>query len=172
MIPYRVYEIYLWEGQSQFVIFLPLLLVIIVGGVVVYWRSKRGRHPRGISKWLAAFGGLAFIGSASGAIYQMILALTYTGFTVEAVITMLITAVSIVLGIITLWYALRSKPSLTLLRRTGLIIIGLVALFTWSGLYLGPALLISAALVPSPNGSSKTAPDRASHGRQELDSKV
>ena len=148
LIPYGVHEIYLWEGQSRFIVFLPILLVIIIGGVIAYWRSKRGKHPRGVSKWLAAFGGLAFIGSAVGTTYQMLLALNYTGFTVEAVITMLIAVVSIVLGVLTLWYALRSKPILTLQRRAGLFVIGLVALFAWSGLYLGPALLIAAALVP------------------------
>jgi len=148
LIPYRVHGIYIWEGQSQLIVFLPLLLVIIIGGLIVYWRSKRGKHPRNISKWLAAFGGLAFIGSAVGTIYQMLLALNYTGFTVEAVITMLIAVVSIVLGILALWYALRSKPNLTIWRRVGLVVIGLVALFAWSGLYIGPALLIAAALVP------------------------
>jgi len=149
LIPYRVHEIYIWEGQSQFIVFLPLVLVMIIGGVFVYWRSKRGKHPRGVSKWLAAFGGLAFIGTAVGTTYQMLLALNYTGFTVEAVITMLIAVVSIVLGVLTLRYALRSKPNLTIWRRVGLVVIGLVALFAWSGLYLGPALLIAAALVPS-----------------------
>ena len=149
LIPYRVHEIYVWEGQSQFIVFLPLILVIIAGGMIVYWRSKHGKHPRGTSKWLAAFGGLAFISTAVGTTYQMLLALNYTGFTVEAVITMLIAVVSIVLGVLTLWYALRSKPILTLRRRAGLFVIGLVALFAWSGFYLGPALLVAAALVPT-----------------------
>jgi len=148
LIPYSVYEIYVWEGQSQFVVFLPFLLIIIVGGVIVWWCSKRGRHPRDISKWLATFAGLAFIGTFAGTIYQMLLALTYTGFTIEAVVTMLIAAVSATLGVLTFWYALRSKPILTLRRRAGLVVIGLVALFAWSGLYLGSALLIAAALVP------------------------
>ena len=148
LIPYSVYEIYVWEGQSQFVVFLPFLLIIIIGGVIIYWRSKRGRYPRGISKWLAAFAGLAFIGTGAGIIYQMVLALNYTGFTAEAVVTMLIAAVSAALAILTLWYALRSKPILTLRRRVMLIITGLVALFAWSGMYLGPALLFAAALVP------------------------
>jgi len=50
LIPYRVHEIYVWEGQSRFIVFLPLLLVIIAGGVIAYRCSKRGNHPRGISK--------------------------------------------------------------------------------------------------------------------------
>jgi len=149
MIPYSVQEIYVWEGQSPFIIFLPLVLVMIIGGVFVYWRSKRGKHPRGVSKWLAVFGGLAFIGTAMGTTYQILLAINYTGITVEAFITLVIVIASIILGVLTLRYALRSKPNLTIWRRVELVVIGLVALFAWSGFYLGPALLIAAALVPT-----------------------
>jgi len=148
LIPYRVQDIYTWEGQSRFIVFLPLLLVIIVGGAIVYRRNKRGKHPKGISKWLSAFGGLAFIGTALGTIYQILLAFNYTGISVEAVITLLIVIVSIILGILALRFALQSKTNLTIWRRFGLVAIGMVALFVWSGLYVGPALLIASALVP------------------------
>ncbi|MFC2042455.1 hypothetical protein ACFLTV_03080 [Chloroflexota bacterium] len=148
LIPYRVQDIYTWEGQSRFIVFLPLLLVIIVGGAIVYRRNKRGKHPMGISKWLAAFGGLAFIGTALGTTYQILLAFNYTGIKAEAVITLLIVIVSIILGTLALRFALRSKPKLTTWRRVGLLVIGLVALFVWSGMYVGPALLIASALVP------------------------
>jgi hypothetical protein len=148
LIPYRVQEIYVWEGQSRFIVFLPLLSVIIVGGLIAYRRSNQGRHPRGISKWLATFGGLAFVGTALGITYQILHAFTYTGITAEAIITLLIVIISIILGLLTLRFALRSKPKLTIWRRVGLVAIGVVALFTWSGLYMGPALLIASALVP------------------------
>jgi hypothetical protein len=45
-------------------------------------------------------------------------------------------------------YAVRNKPDLTPRRRVVLILIGMIALFGWSGLYIGPVLAISAALVP------------------------
>ncbi|MFC1933441.1 hypothetical protein ACFLXU_07500 [Chloroflexota bacterium] len=148
LIPYRVHGIYVWEGQSQLIIFLPILLVVIIGGVIAYRRSKRGQHPRGISKWLATFGGLVFLGTAAVTIYQILFVFTRTGITVEAFITLAIVIVSIILGILTFRYALRVKPNLTIWRRVGLLVIALVALFTWSGLYLGPSLLVAAALVP------------------------
>jgi len=148
LIPYRVHEIYVWEGQSRFTVFLPLLLVVIVGGGIAYRRNKHGKHPRGISKWLTTFGGLAFIGTAMGTTYQILHTFIYTGITAGAIITLLIVIVSIILGLITLRFALRSKPKLTIWRRVGLVAIGIVALFTWSGLYMGPALLIASALVP------------------------
>ena len=148
LIPYRVHGIYVWEGQNQLIIFLPIILVVIIGGVITYLRTKQGYYPRGVSKWLATFAGLAFLGTAAGTIYQIVFAFTHTGITVEAFITLAIVTVSIILGLITLRYALRRKPNLTIWRRLGLLVIALVALFAWSGLYLGPGLLIVAALVP------------------------
>ncbi len=148
LIPYSVQEIYSWEGQNQFIIFLPMLLVLVVGGAILHWRRRRGKNPNGISKLLAAVGGLLFLGSALGTIYQMSLALNASGLAGEAIVTLIVAAISIILGVITLRYALRNKPDLTIPRRVGLIISGVIALFLWSGFYLGPALVIVAALIP------------------------
>jgi hypothetical protein len=148
MIPYNVHVVYVWEGQNRFVTLLPIILTVVIGGIILYWRSRRGVAPKGVSKWLAAFAGLAFLGSAASTIYQMLVAFSVTGATGEAAFTLIFVAISIVLGVLTLMYAVREKPSLTVWRRVALIAIGVVALFTWSGLYFGPALAISAGLVP------------------------
>lgn len=148
MIPYNVHTVYTWEGQNLFVTYLPLILVLAVGGITLYWRSKRGRGPRGTSKWLAALAGLAFLGTTVGIIYQMLLALGATGYTNEALFTLIFVIIGIVLGVLTLMYALREKPSLTVGRRVVLIVIALFALVGWAGLYLGTTLAILAALVP------------------------
>jgi hypothetical protein len=149
LIPYSVQEIYSWEGQNKFIIFLPMLLVLIVGGAIILYRRRRqGNNPNSISKWLAAVGGLLFLGSALGTIYQMSIALNASGLAGEALITLIIAAISIVLGGITWRYALRTKAALTVPRRVGLIISGVIALFLWSGFYLGPALVIVSALMP------------------------
>jgi hypothetical protein len=79
----------------------------------------------------------------------MFLTFTVTGFHGEAMITLIIFVFSVILGVVTLLYAVRDKPILTTRRRIGLIITGLIALFLWSGLYIGTALAIAAALVPS-----------------------
>jgi len=148
MVPYSAQEIYRWEGQNQFIALLPIILTLIIGGVILYWRSQRDRAPQGVSKWLAAFAGLAFLGSAVSIIYQVLLAFNVTGVTGEALITLILIIISIILALFTFMYAIRSKPTLTLWRRVVLIVIGIIALFLWSGLYIGPALVISAALVP------------------------
>jgi len=147
-IPCKVLTIYTWEGQNRFITLLPIILALIIGGIMLYWRNKKGMAPKDISKWLAAFAGLMFLGSAASTIYQMLLAFSITGVSAEALFTLLFVAISIALGVITLLYAVRHKPALTLWRRVVLIAVGVIALFGWSGLYLGPALAILAALVP------------------------
>ncbi len=148
MITYNVHITYIWEGQNLFVTLLPIILVLIIGGIIFYWRNRKGMAPKDASRWLAAFAGLMFIGSALSIIYQMVLAFSITGVSGEAVFTLLFVATSIVLGIIVLLYAIRHKTVLTLWRRVALIAIGVMALFVWSGLYLGPALAVLAAMVP------------------------
>jgi hypothetical protein len=85
----------------------------------------------------------------------MLLAITVTGFALEAAITVVIAIIGIVLAIIALLYAVREKPLLTIGRRVGLAIIGVFALFVWSGFFLGPALAILAAIVPPYNPTKK-----------------
>jgi len=152
MVQYSVQKVYAWEGQNQFVALLPIILVLVIGGIILFLRSRRGRAPKGISKWLASFAGLAFLGSGVSILYQMFLTFSVTDFDRQAMITLILFVFSVILGVVTLLYALRDKPILTTRRRIGLVITGLIALFVWSGLYLGTALAIAAALVPPYSG--------------------
>ncbi|UCC16652.1 MAG: hypothetical protein JSU58_09855 [Dehalococcoidales bacterium] len=149
LVPYSVQKVYHWEGQNPFVVLLPILLVLVIGGVIMSYRVRKGRAHLDLSKWLAYFAGLAFLGSGVSIVYQMVLTFTVTGVHGEALITLIFVVLSVILGAVTLLYAVREKSTLTPWRRTGLILTGLIALFVWSGLYLGPALVIAAALVPS-----------------------
>jgi hypothetical protein len=149
MVQYSVQKVYAWEGQNRFVALLPIILVLVIGGIILYFRSRKGRAPKGISKWLASFAGLAFLGSGVSILYQMFLTFSVTGFCGQALITLIFVAFSVILGVVTLLYAVRDRPILTTRRRIGLVTTGLIALFMWSGLYLGTALAIAAALVPS-----------------------
>ena len=149
MIPYNVHTTYVWEGQNRFVTYLPLILTLTIGGIMLYRRSRQGKAPRGVSKWLAAFAGLSFIGTTLGIIYQMLLALAVTGYTADVVFTLMFVVVGTVLGVLTLLYAVREKAALTPGRRVALILLGMLAIVGWAGLYLGTTLAILAALVPS-----------------------
>jgi hypothetical protein len=132
-------------------------LTLVIGAIIFALRNRRQKSPQGISKWLAAFAGLAFIGSAASILYQMLLAVGVTGATEEIGFTLIFVAISIVLGVLTLRYAVRDKPILTTRRRVALIVIGVAALFVWSGLYFGTALAILAALLPDRTSLNRKA---------------
>ncbi len=148
LLPYTVHSTYVFEGQNSFVTYLPLILTIVIGGIILYWRSRQGKAPKGISKWLAAVAGLAFLGTTVGIVYQMILAMTVTGYSPDIIFTLIFIVIGIALSVLTLLYAAREGPTLTSGRRIGLIVIGIFALVGWSGLFLGTALAILAAVVP------------------------
>jgi hypothetical protein len=155
LVPYHLQMVYLWEGQSGFIILLPFVGTIAAGGLLLYWRAEKGKGPSGWAKWLAAIGGVAFLGGAANIAYQMGLALCITGFQTEAFATVGFLMVGVILGALTLWLTLRSNRPLTLWRRAALIVIAVSGLLFWAGLYLGPVLvLISAIIKDSSHGQA------------------
>jgi hypothetical protein len=150
-IPYSVHTTYVWEGQSLIVTYLPLILVLAVGGLIFYRRSRQGKAPDTLSKWLAAAAGLTFLGTALGILHQMILAMTVVGFESQVIFTLIFVAIGAALGMLTLNYAAREETKPTLGRRVGLAVIGVAALVGWAGLIVGSALVILAAILPSYN---------------------
>jgi len=149
ILPYDLLLVFQWEGQNMFLVLLPMILALALGGTVLYWYNIKGKGPKhSVSKWLAAFGGLAFLGSAGINLYQMSLALSITGWVQEALFSIIFIAVPLILSILALRYAFQDKAKLTIWYRLGLIVIGMIGLMLWTGLYLGPLFLIAAALMP------------------------
>jgi hypothetical protein len=147
LIPYDVRTTYSWEGQNQIIVLLPVIVTLILGGLWFYWRNKKGEDPKSLSKWTAAFAGAFFLSSAINVMYQIFLALSVTGFTNEAFITLMFAIISITFSIIIFLYALRGKSAKTHKWTILLFVIGVAGLFTWSGLYFGTILLFISAIL-------------------------
>jgi hypothetical protein len=147
LLPFNCRRIYAWEGQNQFLTLLPLILTLVLGGLLLGRRSRLGRAPLGSSQWLAAFAGLFFIGTALNAVAKMLWSFAAARITEEALITLLVVAVPTLLGTLALIYATRGGTLLTCWIRILLISIGIVGLFSWCGLYFGPAMAIAAGSV-------------------------
>ncbi len=149
LIPIDIHTTYAWEGQNYWVTWLPYILTLLVGGLLIFL-LRRGKSPRTLSQRLSAFAGLAFLGTSISLLYQMVRTITVTGFATEAVITLIIILLGVVLGYFALRYALLADTLLTAGRRVILIIIGVAALIVWSGVFLGTILVIVSALLPQP----------------------
>jgi hypothetical protein len=151
MIPFSVHNTYAWEGQDLFITYLPIILTVVIGSILLFVRKGKGKGPTGLSKWLAAFAGLTFLGTSLSILYQMVLALSTTGFTAAVTLTIIISAIGIVLSLFALLYALSKIQVLTIGKRILLIIIGIISIFSWSGLFIGAFLVMLAAVVPPYN---------------------
>jgi hypothetical protein len=150
MLPYDLQLVFVWEGQNIFVVLLPLILSLVLGGMLIHWRTTKGKGAKDdLSMWATAFGSLAFIGYAGIDAYQMIFALTKTGWDPGALVSILFLLLPLALGAIGLRYALKQRAKTTIYHRLALVAIGVVGLMLWTGLYIGPALMVLAAILPS-----------------------
>jgi len=148
-IPISLITVYQWEGQRVVQIFAPLALTVVIGLVLTIWSSMRRKSAYAPVQWVAALAGLLFLGSGVSKFYQMLFTLTQTPVTPQITVTLILALVPIILGLLTLRIALVSGGTLTGRTRVYFFILGLVALFAWAGLLVGPALAVIASLLPS-----------------------
>ena len=143
--PVRLISVYLWEGQSLAVIFIPYLMAEILA-LLVFWRSTR-KTSFSLAGSLAGF---LFLASSASVLTQMVFNLTRTPFGPEVYITLAIAFLHALLGVLTIRLA---RGEAGLLQRVLLAVIGTIALLAGSGLIMGPILALAASLLPSRSGS-------------------
>jgi hypothetical protein len=145
-IPVDVIGIHLWEGQSVLLIFAPLLVTFAIGFVVLF--LKRPLTFRMLFGWLGILAGLLYLGSGLMILTQMIVALARATPDFSIVLTMIFALMPILLGIAILRLTDRKKDVTNRLR-VYIAIVGVIGLFVWAGLLIGPALALLASLVPT-----------------------
>jgi hypothetical protein len=149
LIPYNVFQVHLWEGQNPLVILAPLYLTVIVGLGILVMRSNLHASLRSPFTLLGALAGLIFIGMGAYNLAQMLLAISRSSVESEAIITLIFVLVPIILGILALRVALRRREQTGMGPRVAIFVLGAVALFAWTGLYVGPALALLASIMPA-----------------------
>ena len=149
LIPYSVFLVHLWEGQNPVVMLAPMILAVVVGlGILVMW-SDRHASLRSPFTLLGTLAGLIFIGTGAYTLAQMLLAISRSSVESEAVITLIFVLVPVILGILALRVALRRREQTGIGPRVAIAILGLIAIFAWTGLYVGPALALLASIMPA-----------------------
>ncbi len=145
LIPFSVLGIYQWEGQPLAMVLAPLLIVFIIGIGFLFRERKQGIN-RTWNEWLSSLGGLLYLGGAAVTLLQMGRALSITGFSSGALLTIGFIIIPVILGFGALWSGRRTSShqmgSCILL----VFIAGLGFIF-WAGYLIGPLLLIIAAIL-------------------------
>ncbi len=149
LIPFNLISVYQWEGQSLALILAPFVVVLVVGvGLLVMRMKKKGTFGT-LMAWFGVLAGLLFVGTGVATLFRMILSLIGTSAGAEVVITLVFALIPFILGAATLRLVLRKEERVSVKKRVYLVILGVVALFMWTGLLIGPVLAIIAGLMPS-----------------------
>lgn len=149
MVPISVINVHLWEGQSPFVIFGPLIMTVFLVPAGLYIAKRRNmRIPSTISFGLVTVAASLSVGTAMMTALQMSMALSVSSGPSVAggLVTALFIAIPLVIGLIMLMMAVSDKW--TRIARIKLIILGIVGLTFWAGLLVGPILAIVTATMP------------------------
>ncbi len=145
-IPIDVIGIHQWEGQSLLFILAPLIVTLVIGLAILV--LKRPITLRTLFGGVGVFSGLLYLGSGFMMLTQMILALTTAAAGLSAVLTGVFILIPILLAI-AIFRLTISRKEITYRSRVFVAAIGVLGLFVWAGLIIGPVLAILASLLPS-----------------------
>jgi len=149
LIPFSVITIHLWEGQSPWVVFAPLIVVVMGGlALLLMYRKDLGLQHDPI-RWTILLSGLLYIGGAAMTTLQIIHAVRVTGYGNEVLVTLMFIAGPVILGIFALMEGIQQpRPDALVKSGIKMIMIGILGLVLWAGLIIGPVLaIISGVLI-------------------------
>jgi hypothetical protein len=148
MVPFDVVNIHLWEGQDVWVIFTPLIAVLVVGKIFLYWRMfKLKKLPKSMNGFIASFAAIIYIGTSAMLFYQMVYSLSKgPDGAAGAAVTFLFILIPILLGILILKLYLKDEEP-KVFDRIKIMIYGVIGIFIWAGFLVGPMLLIISGLL-------------------------
>src|SRR5512137_371011 len=148
LIPFSVITIHLWEGQSPWMVFAPMIVVVMGGlALLVMYRKDLGLQQDPI-RWMILLSGLLYLGGAAMTALQIVHAVNVTGYTSEMIVTLMLIAGPVILGIFAVMEGIQQpRPDSLLKSGTKMIIIGLLGLLLWAGLIIGPVLAIFSGVL-------------------------
>ncbi len=145
-IPIDIIGIHQWEGQSLLFIFAPLILTLAIGFAILV--LKRPDTMRTLFGGIGVFAGLLYLGSGFMTLTQTILALTTANLDLGLVLTAIFILIPILLALAIFRLTIDQKH-IPARVRIFMAILGLLGLFAWAGLLIGPALALITSLLPS-----------------------
>jgi hypothetical protein len=149
LIPINLISVYQWEGQSLTIIFAPMGVTLAIGLGLIVWRLRNKGLAQTLLDWTGTLAGLLFLGSGAMILFQTALTLTKASLVPEIAVTLMLALIPILLGVVVLRLVLRSRGKVGIRKRVYLAILGLIALFAWAGLLVGPALALIASVLPT-----------------------
>jgi len=144
-----VVRIHVWEGQDFFMIMLPFLLTVGLGGSsVALIRIRTGKGPERPVQIMAALAALLFTGTSMNLLYQLMRGISALGFVPSMLATLVIILIPLGMSLYLFRFSSRRVVRFAIEHRLILALMGLLGLAFWSGFFLGPILLLAGAIMP------------------------
>jgi hypothetical protein len=155
LAPLNFISIYQWEGESLPFIFAPLAVTLALGIALLLWNRRSGKNLQTPFQWIAGIAGLLFLASSFTIFSQILFASTRMPIGLEVIITIVFASVSLILGFSAIRLSMRKIIAVR--TRLTLLIVGVLALFAWSGFIAGPIIAVIASMLPhtQATGTSK-----------------
>jgi hypothetical protein len=147
MIPIDVINIHQWEGQSLFLILVPMVLTLFLGLALMFWKLKL-KPTSSVTVFLGVLAGLLYIGSGLTTITQMSIALIGAASTSSSVLTLVFSTLPALLGFLILRKIVNYDISWKKRDRLIFVVLGILGYFLWAGILLGPSLIILVSILP------------------------
>ncbi len=148
-VPVDVVNIHMWEGQPIWLIFSPMILVLGGGLTGSIWRKYQyEKGPEDVKEWGLLTASFLYIGSGAMLFMQMGLAASKSSPGAGLMLTFIFALLPIVFGIL-LWRNSDDFKEPEEWTRVKVTAYGIIGLFVWAGLIIGPVIIIISALLPT-----------------------
>ncbi len=151
-VPLDIVRIRMWEGQSLWEIFAPMLLTTAVGLSIFSFTKDDKWSPKKINGWILSFGGLLYVGSGTVILYQMVKASLIADPGAAVILTLIFALIPILVGGLLTFKGVKLDKVLDRKEKVKLSIYGFIGFFAWAGLIIGPIIVIISAILPEKTG--------------------
>ena len=145
-LPFALISVYEWSGMSVFFVLAPIVIVLVAGIALLYWRYRNDKTPKTPVQWVIGLAGIFALSWGASMVFQMLSALTYTMVGSEIVITIGFAAISVLIGVYMLKIALRDEMKISVWSGILLIVFGGLMIAFLSGFLVGPIMAIVSGI--------------------------
>lgn len=144
-IPISLVQVYNWTGQDYLIIFLPTMIMLAFGAVL-HIRKKNEAIRFGISRHMVYWAGFLVMGTGVTTMTQLSLTMLDAPIDGMVSVTLLLIAVQLAVGALLVKKAWLKNDGLGSVDTAVVLLLALVALFTWGGYLIGPSLAAVGAV--------------------------
>lgn len=148
-IPFSLLGVYEWEGQELWMIFVPMLTVLILIGLYVFWKRRIIFSGICYLQYFEIVAGAMITGTGMMTLTQLAMTAMTTPLDGLVGVTIFFIISQSVIGLVLVRKGLSANRKVSRWDRLVLVFLGLISIAIWAGYVIGLLLAIIGALLPA-----------------------